>query len=285
MPELDPRIHAYRPDLAAESLKGKVQAARFTAGRAAQVRRGVSDMRRHPSQIARLTSQVIRGETVTCYDEIGDWAWVQNETDGYVGYVESSALRFEVFEDTHQVSVRHTFLFPEPDLKSPPMDSLTMTGSVQVIGESGNYSEVAGGGWVYSKHLMQIADTAPDFVETALEYLGVPYLWGGRTSLGLDCSGLVQVALNRAGIPCPRDSDMAAEALGTEVPYDRDKTEIRRGDVIYMPGHCTIALDGASVVHANAFALQVTVEALEPVLERVRVESRGRGVTAIRRIE
>jgi cell wall-associated NlpC family hydrolase len=287
MSELNPRLNAYRPDLADVSLEGRVAADRFTAGRPAQVARGVAALRRAPSADAPQDTQLLSGEEVTVYDQAEGWAWVQNRTDGYVGYVVSAALGAATVAPTHSVKVPRSFLFPGPDLKLPPRDALTMTGRVAVVGAEGGYSEVAFGGqrgWVYSRHLAPEGEVEPDYVATALRFLGVPYLWGGKASDGLDCSGLVQVALARAGRPCPRDSDAQAESLGAELPWQPGRTELRRGDLIYFPGHVAIALDAESVVNANAHAMMVSVEPLAELEARVKQESGGTGVTAVRRL-
>ncbi len=287
MPDPDPRLNAYRPDLADVSLEGRVAAARFVAGRPAQVRRGVAALRRRPGPDAPLDSQLLSGEAVTVFDEANGWAWVQNRTDGYVGYVESAVLGTEIVTPTHSVQALRSYLFPGPDLKLPPRDALTMTGRVAVTGTQGAYSQVAFGGqegWVYSRHLAPDGETAPDFVATALQFLGVPYLWGGKESGGLDCSGLVQVALARAGIPCPRDSNMQAESLGAAVDWEPGRTGLQRGDLISFPGHCAIALDAVEVVNANAHAMMVSIEPLAELVARVKQESGGTGVTAVRRL-
>ncbi len=287
MADLNPRLNAYRPDLAAESLAGRVSAARFTAGRPAQVARGVAALRRAPAADAPQDTQLLSGEAVTVYDQAEGWAWVQNRTDGYVGYVESAALGTETIATTHSVKVPRSFLFPGPDLKLPPRDALTMTGRVAVVGVAGGYSEVEIGGrrgWVYSQHLAPEGEVEPDFVATALRFLGVPYLWGGKASGGLDCSGLVQVALARAGIPCPRDTDGQAASLGAALPREPGRTELQRGDLIYFPGHCAIALDAERVVNANAHAMMVSIEPLDALEARVKQESGGTGVTAVRRL-
>jgi cell wall-associated NlpC family hydrolase len=290
MSDLDPRLNAYRPNLADATLQGRVESARFTAGRPAQVARGVAALRRRPGAAEPLETQLLSGEEVIVFDEAEGWAWVQNGTDGYVGYMESAALG-EARATTHSVKSLRSFLFPGPDLKLPPLDALTMTGRVAVIGAEGAYSEVVFGGqegWVYSRHLAASGEdggeVAPDFVATALEFLGVPYLWGGKESGGLDCSGLIQVALVRAGLPCPRDSGMQAECLGVEVPWEPGRTELRRGDLIYFPGHAAIALDATQVVNANAHAMMVSIEPLEELEARVKEDSGGTGVTAVRRL-
>ena len=286
---LDPRLHAYRSDLAAESLRGRVDAPRYAAGHPAQVVRGVADLRRRPEPSAPLDTQLLSAALVTVYDEVGGWAWVQNRADGYVGYVEAAALDRTVVPATHAVRVLRTFLYPEPNLKAPPLDCLTMTGGLAVVGGRDRFCEVrlAGdrGGWVYGAHLAAAGEVEPDYLATALRFLGAPYLWGGKSSLGLDCSGLIQVAVARAGLACPRDTDHQAAGLGEAVPWRPGKTRLRRGDIVYFPGHVAIALDAETVVNANAHAMLVSVEPLAELEARVKAESGGTGITGVRRVD
>ena len=273
-----PRLNAYRADLADARLEGRVEAARFVAGRRRRVSAGVADLRRAPEDRAALDSQLLFGETVLVFEERDGWAWVQNETDGYVGYAPCSALGDEAEQATHKLSAPRSFLYPEPDIKAPPLDVLSLGARAAVTGEDGAFSRVPGG-WIYSRHLAPLADPVPDYVETALDLLGVPYLWGGRSTIGLDCSALVQLALDRAGIACLRDSGQQETTLGSARPLDQPP---ERGDIIYFPGHVAIALDAKRVVHANALDMLTAIEPLADVVARVVAES-GRGVTAIRR--
>ena len=289
MNQLDPRLHAYRADLAAESLRGQVSVPRFAAGRPAQVVRGVTDVRRLPADSAPLDTQFLCGEAVTVYDETDGWSWVQNTTDGYVGYVASADLGAEMQTPTHSVAVLRTFLYPEPDIKIPPLDCLSMTSPVTVTGTQDRFSEVrlatpGDGGWIYSQHLAATGDVTPDYLETARQFLGAPYLWGGKGCLGVDCSGLIQMALARAGIPCPRDTYMQAASLGNKVSRDGKDYTARPGDLIFFPGHVAIATDETMVLNANAHAMLVTIEPLADLLGRVNEESGGRGITAVRRL-
>jgi cell wall-associated NlpC family hydrolase len=280
---LDPRTHAYRPDLASDLLRNKVEAERYVDGVSAQVDRGLTPLRRHPAPDAPLDSQLLSGEMVTVFDEQDGWAWVQNGSDGYVGYTETSALGFEVRIPTHWVKVLRTFIYPEPDIKTPPLGWLTMSGGVTVIREEGGYSEIAIGGWVFSAHLAGPRETSPDYTATAIKFLGTPYLWGGKNSLGVDCTGLIQIAMARAGIPCPRDSDMQAQSLGKPLAWEPGVTKPERGDLFFFPEHAAIAVDETRVVHANAATMMVSIEELSKVEDRVRAISGGIGITARRR--
>jgi cell wall-associated NlpC family hydrolase len=271
----DPRINPYRPDLAAAHLEGLVQAERFVEGVPCQLRTGFATVKAQPDFEARQTTQALFGETVTVYEEHDGWVWGQIETDGYVGYLRLDTLWGETPAPTHRVSAIRTFLFPEPDLKSPTLDVLSLTSRVAVSGENNGFAELEQGGWVFMKHLAGLDDVVPDYVATAGRLIGVPYLWGGKTSMGLDCSGLVQIALDAAGLPVPRDSDQQAQAIGEAVA---DTSGLRRGDIVFFPGHVGIMTGPELLLHANAFHMMVTEEPLAEVV------ARGAQVTGVRRV-
>jgi len=284
MTTLDRFLNVYRDDLADTRLKDQVAAPRYVEGRPAGIARGIADLRRAPDAKARLDSQLLYGEAVRVFDEADGWAWVQGATDRYVGYVESAALGAPPPAPTHRLRALRSFLFPEPSLKAPPLDCLSIASSLTVVGEQGSYSRLAGGGWLYTKHLQPIAETSPDFVATALEFLGTPYYWGGRSSIGLDCSTLVQLSLACAGVAALRDSYQQATSLGEKLNGLPVEVVLERGDLIYSPGHVAIMLDGAHVVHANGFTMSVAIETLAALEGRVRKETDGKGFTAVRRV-
>jgi cell wall-associated NlpC family hydrolase len=272
---LDRRLHAFRSDLADAALKGQVDAERFTTGQAAVVCVDAADLRAEPKLELGIDTQLLFGEAVTCLEVRDGWAWVKNQRDGYVGYLPAKTLDVPSGEPTHQVSALRTFRYPEANMKRPVLGALSMTSPVRVLRQEGTYSEIASGGWVYSDHLALWGDSESDHVKTALRFLGQPYRWGGKESVGLDCSALVQMALHRAGLACPRDSDMQAGVLGDTAPGDDD---ICRGDLLFMPGHVAIALDEARVLHATESGMRVRVEPLRDLLARVEAEF-GCGVT------
>lgn len=279
---LDPLLHPVRDDLAGVELKDRVERPRYVAPRPAQVAAGTLDLRRTPAHDAPLDTQLFRGDEVRVYESKDGWAWLQNAADGYVGYAAAAALSDAIEAPSHWVRVPRTFVFPSPDEKRPPLAALPMTARVRVRSQRARYREVAWGaatGWVPAGHLLPVGETVEDFVSTALEFLGVPYLLGGRTSLGMDCSGLVQVALAAAGLPCLRDSYMQEASLGEARPLDRPPA---RGDLLFMPGHVAIALDARRVVHANAHAMLTAIEPLAELVARVEAQG-GAGLTAIRR--
>jgi len=282
MAVLDPRVNPFRSDLAAESLREKVVAQRYTDGSAHIIVKGHAALRRLPADDAPLDTELLYGEIVTVYDDVDGWSWLQNSTDGYVGYVRSSALGTVTIKATHRVAVLRSFVFPEPDLKTPPRDLLSLDTAVQVTGSDGNYCQLTDGSWIYAPHLALANEYEKDHVAVALRFVGAPYLWGGRTSIGLDCSALVQLSLARCGTAVPRDTDLQADTIGTAVEFSGDESVLQRGDLIYWKGHVGIWVDQRCFVHANATDMMVATGALSEIA--TRIEASGAGpVTTVRR--
>lgn len=280
--ELDPRRNVYRPDLAAESLYGRVSAPRYVEGFAAQVVRASLPLRSRPVAASGFETEALFGETVTVYDERDGWAWIQLDRDRYVGYVPSEALSPSVDPTTHRVRALGTFVYPVPDIKSPPLMHLSLNSELCIAGGDERFLMLKGGGFVVTRHVAERGRKAPDFVELAERFIGTPYLWGGRTRLGLDCSGLVQVTLEAAGIAAPRDTDMQQAELGTEVAIADVLEGVQRGDLIYWKGHVGIMADSVTLVHANAHHMQVAAETLPEAIERIA--KLGAEIAAVKRI-
>jgi cell wall-associated NlpC family hydrolase len=279
MSAFDPRTTPARPDLAASRLKGQVTAARFVDGTPREVRDDSAPLRRAPAPDAPLDTEALKGELVTVYeaDEEG-WCWGQLDRDGYVGWLPANALVPPGPPATHVVAALRTLAFPGPSIKLPPVAAYSLGCRLAVLRIEGALA-VTPSGYVAARHLAPVDAAEPDFVAVAERFVGVPYLWGGKTSLGIDCSGLVQVALTAAGIVCPRDSDMQERALGT--PLSPDVAQMRRGDLIFWPGHVAIARDATTIVHANAFHMAVAVEPIATAVRRIA--EGGSPVVSIRR--
>lgn len=281
-PQLDPRRNAFRGDLAAQSLYGKVAAPRYSAGVPSQVNRSALPLRQRPAAAAGFDTEALFGETVTVYDEADGWVWVQLDRDGYVGYVPSGTLSTDVHIPTHRVRALGTFVYPVPDIKAPPLMHLSINSLLNVVDADENFHKLRGGGFVVSRHVMTIDRVERDFVEIAERFMGTPYLWGGRTRVGIDCSGLVQVALEAAGYACPRDTDMQQAELGQPVQVRPDLEGLRRGDLVYWKGHVGIMIDGVMLLHANAHHMLVSVETLPETASRVA--KTGTQIVAIKRL-
>ena len=283
MPDLDRRLNAFRDDLADVRLKGKVSAARFVEGTIRRVARGVAPLRKEAAPGTQLVSELLLGERVRVFEETDGVAWVQNETDGYVGYTDGAALDDEPRTPTHAVSAIHTCLYPEPVIRAPNIGYLPMCAEVAVVGTKGRYAELATGGWVPLLHLAEIGAAESDPVAVAERLTGAPYVWGGRTSLGLDCSALVQLALARCGVKALRDSDMQERSLGRPVAFDGVPSALRRGDIVFWKGHVGIFVAPERFLHANARDMAV---AYAPFAEVVRYieEAEKQKVSSVRRL-
>ena len=271
----DPRLTPARPDLAAAYLKGKVEAARFVEGQCLSVTRGRAILRGEPQPDASRTTELLFGERFTVYESREGWAWGQAENDSYVGYLAADALA-EAAPPTHRITALMTPLLPAPDPKRIAFDMLPLNAAVKIVATEKNCARLASGGFVYEKHLAPLDARAPDWVATAEQFLGVPYIWGGKTQAGLDCSGLIQTALAASGISVPRDTDLIEKSLTAE------SKNPARGDLVFWKGHMGVMLDATRLLHANAFHMQV---AIEPLAEAVaRIEKSAGQVTSVKRI-
>jgi Bacterial dipeptidyl-peptidase Sh3 domain/NlpC/P60 family len=278
----DPRLTPARGDLAAKYLEGKVKAARFVEGEIFEIADGLAPLREGPSTDAMQISQALKGERVTIYDRNGEgFAWGQLNSDGYVGWLPDRALAKPLAAPTHKVTALRTFAFPGPSIKLPPVETLSMGAMLTVTREDGAFAVTREGWYLPRPHLGGIGEMAADFVAVAERFVGTPYLWGGKSSIGIDCSGLVQVALNAAGTGCPRDSDMQRDGLGRALSPAEYK-HLQRGDLIFWKGHAAIVRDADSIVHANAHHMAAVVENTREAIARIKAA--GNEIAAIKRL-
>jgi cell wall-associated NlpC family hydrolase len=277
----DPRRHAYRPDLAAASLKDLVRAPRYATGETRQIMAPVLPLRREPRFDATLDSEALFGETLEVFEEQEGWAWVQLARDRYVGYMPSEGLAPAAAAPTHRIAALRTYLYPTPDIKRPPLALLSLNALLAVQAAEGRFLALEGGGFVIAEHARKLDEPVADPVAVAAAFLGTPYLWGGRTSIGVDCSGLVQLACEAAGLPAPRDTDMQAAELGT--PLDRQGADaVTRGDLVFWDGHVGIMASADALLHASAHHMSVVVEPLAEAT--ARIAATGCEILQIRRL-
>lgn len=282
MSMLDSRLHACRPDLADERLRGRAEAARFSAGCLMQMTAPLTGVYKSPRPDAMQLTQALMGETVRVFEEEEGWAWAQLEADGYVGYIPAQALSNRLAEPTHRVVVPATYLYPGPGLKTQPATAITLNARLRIVGGDGNFARIADGRFVFAAHVKPLGGCETEFVTVAEMFHHVPYYWGGKSVRGLDCSGLVQLSLEAAGRACLRDSDMQEATLGVALdPGDLDK--LTRGDLVFWNGHVGIMTNSATLLHANGHHMMVVAEPLREAVARI-ARSYGR-ITAIRRLQ
>ncbi len=269
----DSRLHAFRPDLADLRLKGEVAADRFVAGRPARVSAVVADVRKAPRPDSGLNTQLLLGDDVLVFEEVEGFAWLQSERDGYVGYVAAGDLSPRGAEPTHVVVATRTFIYPGPDMKLPRTGALSIGSWVSVTGQAEtrgtHYALLPSGEAVVAQHLAPFGTKADDFVSVAERLIDTPYLWGGSSAFGIDCSGLVQLSMLMTGRDVLRDSDMQAEALGAPLDPGTDYSALRRGDLVFWKGHVAIMTDADSMIHANGHTMTVAREGLREAIARI----------------
>jgi cell wall-associated NlpC family hydrolase len=251
-------------------LRGTVPAERYVAGTPARIAAPVAALRPRPDLAAGIDTEVLFGETVRVLDRADGWAWVKSDFDGYVGYVAETALDAGGGVATHRVAVPRTFAYTGADLRTPAAFALSIGSRLTVIGESETrgtrYLTLEGGQSVVAGHCLDIgASAGNDYVGVAARFLETPYLWGGRSGFGLDCSALVQLSMMMVGRTAPRDSDMQAAGLGSPI----DRTDLQRGDLVFWKGHVAIMEDDKTILHANGHTMSVAREALNAAIERI----------------
>jgi cell wall-associated NlpC family hydrolase len=276
----DRRLTPARGDIAAAYLKGAVEAERYVEGVQMEVKEGVVDLRREPRPDAPVDTQVLYGERVTVYDEEEGWAWAQLAHDGYVGWIAANTLWSELSAPTHRVCVPRTFVYPAASIKTPPHLALPLSAEVAIVDARDAFLVTRDSGFIWRSHLAPLDAPAQDFVAVAETLIGAPYLWGGKSSIGVDCSGLVQIALAAAGKPAPRDSDMQEAQLGQPV---ENGAPLLRGDLVFWKGHVGVMRDGETLLHANGTHMLVSSEPLALVRER-NLRAGAGDITGVRRL-
>lgn len=277
MSVLDRRLNAYRPDLADAALQGAVTAENFSTGELMRVQAPVVDLRSQPRMDSGPQTQLIFGDEVRVFEDADGWSWVKSLRDGYVGYVSSAALDKPGPAPTHMVCVPRSFVYPGPDMRLPITNTLSLGSRICIVGTAETrgkpYLITASGEALIADHLIPIGTPidqwAGDYVSVAETMIYTPYLWGGLSGFGIDCSGLVQLSMLAAGREVLRDSDMQERSLGEIITPDADYSNLQRGDLVFWKGHVAIMVSPDMMIHANGHTMQVTLEPLKDAIARI----------------
>ncbi|WP_455475990.1 C40 family peptidase [Bartonella sp. B17] len=266
----DPRLCAFRSDLADQHLEKETVAQRFVQGKRKRINVPVAELFKENNKKSERQTECLLGEELLIFEQKELLSWGQSLKDGYVGYIDTTVLCTSTIEQTHIVSVPRTFQYLQADLRGSVEYALSIGSKVTVVDEievrGTKYSILENGRAIVSHHLSPIGCVYEDYVTVAEALIHTPYLWGGVSGFGIDCSGLVQLSMMLAGKMVLRDADMQEKTIGKELT-DNDK--LQRGDLIFWKDHVAIMIDHENIIHANGFSLDVMVELLEDAVVRI----------------
>lgn len=283
---IDPRVTPARRDLAADHLRALVAADHYAAGAPFQVRAAIAPIHAQPADTAEQWNALLAGDLFTVYEQCGEWAWGQSARDFYVGWVRLATLAADIRKLTHRIACARTLLFSRPDLKSPARNWLSCNAGVTITDLDGNFAHAAELGWIYHPHLVEAHITQSDPIDIAGWFDNATYRWGGIDSLGLDCSGLVQMAFWACGVLLPRDTDMQAQTVGIDITESAlsahaELQGLARGDLVFWRGHVGLMVDDDQLIHANAHHMRVARESVRAA--QARIAPKGGSITRILR--
>jgi cell wall-associated NlpC family hydrolase len=289
----DKRLTPARPDLASVEFKGKIEATHYVNGSLHRIIVPISTVHRAPDLNAPRETQALMGEDAMVFEQKEGWAWVQLQNDHYVGYIPLTDLvplgAALADQTTHSVFAMGTFIYPEPTIKHPHAVFLPQGVRLRVEEITGDFAKLATGGYVWKVHIKPLispphltSSLIDEAVSVAQTWLNVPYLWGGKTHMGCDCSGLVQSAFHYVGWPLPRDSDQQ-EAYHGATSVDPLNEALQRGDLVFWKGHVGMMCDPKTLLHASGFHMQVVSEPIEAARQRI-MTSGGGDITAVKRL-
>ena len=263
--KFDSRIIPIRNDLASIEYKGLIKSKKFSNGTNYFLRSSSSPLysKKNSNELA---SQLLYGEIFRVFDVSGKFAWGQSLRDNYVGYTPIESLSSKKIKATHKIQSLRALIYKKPQIKQSPIMYLSLNSLVNVKSKEGKFSFLENLGWIFSGCISPINNFNFNVTELAIQYLNTPYLWGGRDSIGIDCSGLIQNIYQMVGINMPRDTDLQELFFADEI---FSETKIKAGDLIFWKGHVAMALDNKNIIHANAYHMKTSIETLKHAKVRI----------------